>query len=338
MHIPDGFINLPTVAATTAASAGGVAYAMRAARSRLQDRQIPLVGVTAAFVFAVQMINFPVLPGVSGHLIGGALAAILLGPWLGCVVLATVLLVQAIGFADGGITALGANVSLMGLVTGIGGYYLFRAITALLPRGRRSFLVATAVTAWTTVFAASGLAALYITYGGFAGAEQSGVVLPVMLAVHAAIGVGEAFITTAVVTAVLSTRPDLVYNADRLQPVERQRIRTSPRGLLVGGVVVAVVAAVGLSAFASSQPDGLEATVLRTECGEAANPSACLAEAAGEPVFTTALMPDYSVPWAAGLAGVTACIALGAGWVRLARRRPRPQPRSAPEREPSLLR
>ncbi|MPZ74042.1 MAG: cobalt ABC transporter permease [Nitriliruptorales bacterium] len=336
MHIPDGFINLPTAAATSVASAGGVAYALRVARTRLLDRQIPLVGVTAAFVFAVQMINFPVLPGVSGHLIGGALAAILLGPWLGCLVLATVLMVQAIGFADGGITALGANISLMALITAAGGHYLFRALTAVLPRGHRSFIAATAITAWTTVFVASGLAALYITYGGFAGAQQAAVIIPVMLAIHAAIGVGEAFITTAVVMAVLSARPDLVANADRLQPAERRRTRTSSRALVAGGIVAAFIAAVGLSSFASSQPDGLEATVMRTQCTAAADPAACLEAAASDPVFTASPLPDYSVPWVAGFVGVVACLAVGAGWMRTVRRRPQPTPVRPREREPSL--
>ena len=341
MHIPDGFINLQTAAATSVASVGGVAYALRMARERLADRQIPLVGVTAAFIFAAQMINFPVLPGVSGHLIGGALAAILLGPWLGCLVLATVLLVQAIGFADGGVTALGANISLMGLVTAVGGHYLFRAITAVLPRGRRSFAAATAITAWTTVFAASGLATLYITYGGFAGGEQANVMLPVMLGVHALIGLGEAFITTAVVMAVLRTRPDLVANADRLTPRERLHAGGSARRLIVAGSAAALFAGVVLSSFASAQPDGLEASVLRTQCADAADPAACVEAAAGAPAFTASPLPEYAVPWASGFVGVLACLALGAGTVRTARRRgaspaAAAQAPVARERQPSL--
>lgn len=321
MHIPDGFINLPTAAATSVASVGGVWHAMRLAKARLHDRQIPLVGVTAAFVFAAQMINFPVLPGVSGHLIGGALAAILLGPWLGCLVLTTVLLVQAIGFADGGITALGANVSLMALITAVGGHYLFRGITAVLPRGRRSFFAATAVTAWASVFAASAVASLYITYGGFAGAAEAGVVLPVMLGVHALIGIGEAFITTAVVMAVLRSRPDLVFNADRLQPSERQAGRGSVRGPVIAGLAVALLIGVGLSAFASAAPDGLEASVLQTQCAEAADPAACLDAASGTPAFTASPLVDYSTVWLSGIVGVVACFALGAGVLRASRRR-----------------
>ena len=334
MHIPDGFLNLTTAAATTAAAAGGVGYSLRVARQRMQDRQIPLVGVTAAFVFAAQMINFPVLPGVSGHLIGGALAAILLGPWLGALVLATVLLVQAIGFADGGITALGANITLMSLIGGVGGHYVFRALTSVLPRGRRSFAAATAVTAWSTVFIASAAASLFITYGGFAGAEQAPVVLPVMLGVHALIGIGEAFITTVVVMAVVRTRPDLIANADRLSPAERRASKRGVRGLVVAGLVAAVVAGAGLSYLASSSPDGLEASVLQTYCSDAADAEACLDRAAGRPAFASAPLPDYSVLWMSGLLGVFACFALGAGAVRSVRRERVAEP--AREREPTL--
>ena len=333
MHIPDGFLNLPAAAATSAAAAGGIGYSLRTARERLSDRQIPLVGVTAAFVFAVQMINFPVFPGVSGHLLGGALAAILLGPWLGALVLATVLLVQAIGFADGGITALGANITLMSLVGSVGGYYLFRALTGVMPRSPRSFAIATAVTAWATVVVASAVAAVFITVGGFAGGEQLSTVLPVMLGVHALIGVGEAFITTAVVMAVVRSRPDLVATADRLAPASNGNAST--RGLVVVGLVAALIAGMALSSFASSQPDGLEASVLRTACADAADPQACLAEAAGDPTFTAAPLPDYSKLWLSGLAGVVACFALGAAIARGGRAR-KAAPPAVREREHSL--
>lgn len=334
MHIPDGFLSAPTAVATGAVSAGGVAYALRAAKSRLDDRQIPLVGVTAAFVFAVQMINFPVVPGASGHLVGGALAAILLGPGMGLLVLATVLGVQAIGFADGGITALGANVSLMGLVAAVGGYYLFRALSGLLPRGRSGFLVATAVTSWVTVFVASAVCTAYITYGGFAGAALAGAFFPAMLGVHAIIGIGEAFITTAVVAAVLSTRPDLVANADRLGARERRRRSVPVGGIVVAGLLAALVAGMGLSYLASSQPDGLEASVLGTACADAFDRDACLAEASGDAVFDAAPLPDYAVGWLSGLVGVAACFAVGAGAVLAVRSR-RGVPAGRPESSPT---
>lgn len=216
MHIPDGFISGGTAAVTGVVAAGAVAYALKQGRDTLDDRQIPLVGVTAAFVFAVQMINFPVGLGTSGHLVGGALAAVLLGPWLAALVLAVVLLVQALAFADGGITALGANVVLMGVVAGVGGGYLFRALARLLPRTSTGFLTAAGVTAWLSVVVASVVCSVLITYGGVFGAGEFAAVLATMVGLHALIGIGEAAITVAAVAAVLVSRPDLVADADLL--------------------------------------------------------------------------------------------------------------------------
>lgn len=227
MHIPDGFVNGTTAAATGVVSAGAVAYALKAGRDHLDDRQVPVVGVTAAFVFAAQMINFPVGLGTTGHLIGGALAAVLLGPWMACLVLAVVLLVQALGFADGGITALGANVLLMGVVAGIGGHYLFRVVARLLPRTRTGFLVATGITAWSTVVVASVVCTVLITFGGTFGADELAPVLATMVGLHALIGLGEAAITVAAVGAVLATRPDLVANADLLPEHGRLGVATA---------------------------------------------------------------------------------------------------------------
>jgi cobalt/nickel transport system permease protein len=209
MHIPDGFINAPTAVVTGAVGAGTVAYALRRARTQLEDRQVPLVGVTAAFVFAAQMLNFPVGLGTSGHLIGGALAAVLLGPWVGALVVAVVLIVQALLFADGGITALGANITLMALVAGVGGYHLFRLLAAALPRTRGGFLAAAAVAAWTSVVVASAVCSVFLMLNGFPPATFG-----VMAGLHALIGIGEAAITVAVVAGVLATRPDLMATRD----------------------------------------------------------------------------------------------------------------------------
>lgn len=216
MHIPDGFVSGGTAAVTGLVATGAVAYALKQGRDTLDDRQIPLVGVTAAFVFAVQMINFPVGLGTSGHLVGGALAAVLLGPWLAALVLAVVLLVQALAFADGGITALGANVLLMGVVAGVGGGYLFRALARLLPRTPTGFLAAAGATAWLSVVIASIVCSVLITFGGVFGAAEFATVLATMVGLHALIGVGEAAITVAAVAAVLASRPDLVADADLL--------------------------------------------------------------------------------------------------------------------------
>lgn len=216
MHVPDGFLSAATAAATGAVSLGGLAYGLNVSQQRLDDRQVPLVGVTAAFVFAVQMINFPVGLGTSGHLVGGALAAVLLGPGVAALVLTVVLAVQALVFADGGITALGANVLLMGLIAGAGGGALFRALARALPRTRAGFLTATGITAWLSVVVASVVCTVLITYGGVFGAAEFPRVLAAMVGLHALIGIGEAAITVAAVSAVLAGRPDLVANADLL--------------------------------------------------------------------------------------------------------------------------
>jgi len=320
MHIPDGFINAPTALATAVVSGGSVAYALRQAREAMDDRRIPLVGLTAAFVFAVQMVNFPIAFGTSGHLLGGALAAVLLGPWLGLLVLAVVLLVQAVGFADGGITALGANVS-WAVVGAVGGYLLFRLLAGLLPRTKAGFLTAVGVTAWGSVFVASGVVASYLVLNGF----DAGVTYPAMLGLHALIGLGEAAITVAVVAAVVETRPDLLHTADLLPGSARQRRSGRVGGVVLVGLGLSLLVATGLSYLASGAPDGLESAVLKTACESAADPTACLADlAAGDNGYDAAPFPDYALPsgtsaWLAGAAGVAATFAIGAGLVRIAR-------------------
>lgn len=318
MHIPDGFITAPTALATGAVSAGTVAYALRQARERLDDRRVPLVGLTAAFVFAVQMINFPIGLGTSGHLIGGALAAILLGPWMAALVLAVVLLVQGLFFADGGITALGANISLMGVVAGLGGWYLFRALATVLPRGRSGFLTATAVTAWATVVLASVLCAFYLVVNpAFSGVGTQIVVT--MIGLHALIGVGEALITTAVVAAVVATRPDLVAAADLLDGAVTGRRRAgSAAGLVVAGLAVSLFCGVVLSNFAAAAPDGLESAVLTEAAG---GDEEALAQLAGDPVYEAAPLPDYAITPLSGAIGVAVCFVVGAGAVALLRAR-----------------
>src|SRR5919206_171804 len=141
MHVPDGFLDAPTSVATGVVAAGGVAVALRGAQRELDERTAPLAGLTAAFVFAVQMMNFPVGAGTSGHLIGGALTAVLVGPWTAVLCMTVVLLVQAVVFADGGLTALGTNVSLLGLVAVGIGYAAFRGLRALLPANRSGLLL-----------------------------------------------------------------------------------------------------------------------------------------------------------------------------------------------------
>jgi cobalt/nickel transport system permease protein len=207
MHIPDGFLTPEVAAACAVPAIGAVGYGLRRASRELDERRVPLLGVTAAFVFAAQMLNFPVAGGTSGHFLGAALAAILLGPWLASVVLAVVLVVQSFVFADGGVTALGANVLNMGVIGALVVGGLMVGAQRVLPRRRGVFLAVAGGGAWLAVMAGATATALELAISG---TVPLGTVLPTMLGVHALIGVGEAVITVAAVSAVMSTRPDVV--------------------------------------------------------------------------------------------------------------------------------
>jgi cobalt/nickel transport system permease protein len=207
MHIPDGFLS-PEVAGATAIAAGAaVAYGLKTASDTLDDRRVPLLGVTGAFIFAAQMLNFPVAGGTSGHFLGAALAAILLGPWLAGLTMAVVLSLQAFVFADGGITALGANVLNMGVIGAllVGGLML--VTRRALPKSRTVLLAITGVGAWLAVMAGAAATSVELAVSG---TVPLATVLPAMLGVHAVIGIGEAVVTVAAVAAVLAARPDLI--------------------------------------------------------------------------------------------------------------------------------
>jgi len=211
MHIPDGFLNTGVSVATGVVAAGAIGYGLYKARDELDEKSVPMLALCAAFVFAAQMLNFPVAGGTSGHFLGGILVAVLLGPWLGSLVIGLVLLVQCLGFADGGITALGANVFNMAVIGTILSYYIFYGLKTLLPKNRTAFLAATGVVAWLSVMLASGAASVELAVSG---TTPLSVVLPAMLGVHAIIGIGEAIITVLVVGVVLAVRPDLVKTYD----------------------------------------------------------------------------------------------------------------------------
>jgi cobalt/nickel transport system permease protein len=207
MHIPDGFLNAATVATTYAVSTGGVANAVRVANKKLGERHIPMMGILAAFIFAAQMLNFPVAGGTSGHVIGAALVAILLGPWAAVLVMSCVLIAQSLIFQDGGLLALGANIFNMGIVAGFAAYWLYRLTDSLLGDNRRAKLVAGFIAAWGSVFLASIACALELAISG---TSPLSVVLPAMAGVHAIIGIGEGLITVAVLSLVMATRADLL--------------------------------------------------------------------------------------------------------------------------------
>jgi cobalt/nickel transport system permease protein len=211
LHIPDGFLSSAVAAVLWIAAIAAIAIGLRVANRDLDEARVPLLGVLAAFIFAAQMLNFPVAGGTSGHFLGATLAAVLLGPWIACVVLAVVVAVQAIAFADGGITALGANIVNMGVLGALLAGYLVRVGLLALPKTRGAFLATVAGVSWLAVMVGAAATAIQLALSG---TVPLGTVLPAMLGVHALIGIGEAAITTAAVAAVLTARPDLIAIGD----------------------------------------------------------------------------------------------------------------------------
>jgi cobalt/nickel transport system permease protein len=212
VHVPDGFLDAPTSVGTAVVAATGVGLALRGARRELDDRTAPLAGLVALFIFATQMLNFPIGAGTSGHLLGGALAAVLVGPWTATLAITVVLIVQATLMADGGITALGTNITLMGLVGVWVGWLVFVAVRALLPKRPALVVPAAALGALVSVPTAALGFSLLFAIGGTTDVPFS-TVATAMVGIHSVIGVGEAFITGLAVFSIVAVRPDLVYGA-----------------------------------------------------------------------------------------------------------------------------
>jgi len=258
VHIPNAVLDPRVAVATTAVGAAGLVYGLRRLEARLGERTTVLMGTTAAFVFAAQMVKFPVGPGVAGHLLGGVLAAVVLGPWAGAVVIATVLIVQCLVFGDGGLTALGANFCNMGLIGSVLGYAIYDPIRRAVG-GRAGVIFGAMLAAWFSVILASGAFALELAASG--SPRQFLDVLSWMTLVHAGIGVGEALITGLVLRFVLVSRPGLIDEATA--PASPEGVAASPGflgryGLVVAGSGVALAVAIFLAPFASEWPDGLE--------------------------------------------------------------------------------
>lgn len=209
MHIPDGFIDAPVSVAAGAIAVVGLAYCVKRASADLDDRLAPMAGLVAAFIFAVQMLNLPVAAGTSGHLLGGALAAILVGPAAGAMCVAVVLLIQAL-FADGGLTALGLNITIMALVTAFVGYGLFVLLKRFIGRSDGGVAIAAGIAAGISVPVAALVFSLAFALGGVADINIGAVIIA-MVGTHLLIGIGEGIITGLTVAAVLRTRPDLVF-------------------------------------------------------------------------------------------------------------------------------
>jgi cobalt/nickel transport system permease protein len=323
MHVPDGFLNVQTSIATGIVAASAVTVALRRSRAELDERTAPLAGLTAAFIFAVQMLNFPVGIGTSGHLMGGALAAALVGPWTAVLCVSVVLVVQALLFADGGLTALGTNITLMAVVTVAASWAVMKLVLSALPKRLPAVAPAAAIGALVSVPAAAGVFVVLYSLGGEASLPIGALVVS-MLGWHTLIGIGEAVITGLTVAAVVAVRPDLVYAARGLRPVLRlrrpdgstvavpveQRTGRQPRpvwNVVITGTAVALFLAGVVSVYANENPDGLE--YVSSEHGFLAT--------AREHLFGGSALADYGavggIP--VGLAGVLgALITIALGW------------------------
>jgi cobalt/nickel transport system permease protein len=242
MHIPDGFLNLVVALICWAVTIAVVAVAIRKTNHALGQKQVPLMGIMAAFIFAAQMINFPVAGGTSGHLLGGALAAIMLGPWPAVLVMTSVIAVQGLLFQDGGLLVMGANILNMGILTIAVGYGIYRLVAS---RGKATRLVFAGFAAWLSVMTGALATALELWLSGTARLD---IVVPAMLFVHALIGIGEALITIAALAFIMQVRPDLLG--------EESASSKGSFGWAVAGILIAL-AVVVISPLASANPDGL---------------------------------------------------------------------------------
>jgi cobalt/nickel transport system permease protein len=277
MHIPDGFLDPKTAAASGVVAVAGLGIAIRHMKRTFPSSRIPQMGLASAFVFAAQMLNFPVVGGTSGHLIGAVLVSVLLGPSAAVIVMSSVLILQCLMFADGGITALGANIFNMAIVAPFIGYAVYKLLSRILGTNERARFTAIAFASWLSTVAASIACAGQLAVSGTA---QWGVVFPAMAGIHMLIGIGEAIITTFVVAAIMRLSPDMILASDGEQS------QTSFRPLLGYGLVVSLGLVLFISPFASSWPDGLEKVAEAIGFGSAA-PSASLIPSP---------LADYGVP------------------------------------------
>ena len=207
MHIPDGFVSTPVAVTGIAVAAGSVAFAVKATNKKLGEKQVPLMGVLAAFIFVAQMLNFPIPGGTSGHLLGAAIAAIFLGPWAGVLIMTSVLIVQSLVFQDGGLIVLGVNIVNMGVIPCFLGYYVYAGISSLFRGNRTGKMVGSGLAGWITIVASAALCALEL---GISGIVPLKIALPAMTGVYAVIGIGEGLVTAGILALVMAVRADLL--------------------------------------------------------------------------------------------------------------------------------
>lgn len=296
MHAPDGFLNAGTAVVTGMVSLIVIGFALRQSRNQLEDKAIPLAGITAAFIFASQMFNFPVAAGTTGHLLGGALAAILLGPSVGAIVVTIVVVVQALAFADGGLTALGYNVLNMAIIPAFGGYAVFRIFRRMFLKTSGGVIGATGLAAWASIVMSAIAFSIEWLFGATAPVSFDDVFVA-MVGVHALIGIGEGIISALATGAVLASRPDLVYGARDLERAQLAETRVGPLTFVLGGILVSLVFAAVVSQFAVGNPDGLE--VVAEDTG--------FIESGGEHILADSIFADYAT---AGISNETLSLAI----------------------------
>ena len=259
MHIPDGVLSPAVCLATGAVSIGAVGYSLRQLNQAASTRTVPLTSMLAAFLFAGQMVNLP-LPGlpISGHLLGGVIAGVILGPWAGCVALTLVLVVQCLLFADGGLLVLGANILHISVVGCLGSYAVYSLIRNRFQNPERGVLWGSVVAAWLSVMAAAFLFCVEFAVS-HAGSEYNlRRVFGLMIVLHAVIGIGEAVISGLLIRFVQQQKPELIFSPQNSSPV------AGLTRVITAGLLAALAVAAFLAPLASSYPDGLEAVASRT--------------------------------------------------------------------------
>lgn len=311
MHAPDGFLTAGTAIATGAITTGTVGVALRQVRDTIKDKQVPLAGIAAAFIFAAQMFNFPVAAGTTGHLLGGALAAILLGPHMGAIVVTVVVVVQALVFADGGLTALGYNILNMAIVPAYGGYAVYRLFRRVVPKTGGGVVVATGLAALVSVVFSSMAFSIQWLFGASAPVSFAEV-FAAMTGVHVLIGIGEGVISALAVGAVLAARSDLVFGASDLDSDQIAQRRSMPiRTFAIGGILAALFFGAIVSQFAVDNPDGLERVAIDTGFVESGQDSAVGGSIFAD--YATAGLENEGLSLA--IAGITGTLlALAVGW------------------------
>jgi cobalt/nickel transport system permease protein len=287
VHIPDGFIDVKTAVTSGVFSSAGLGIAIKKLKIELPASRVPLIGLTAAFIFAAQMLNFPVVGGTSGHLIGATLAVVLIGPYAAVLAMSAVLILQCLMFADGGLTALGANIFNMAIVATVCGSVIYRLVLRLFGDSLRSRLTATAFAAWCSTVLASVACAAELAISGTVAWSLA---FPAMGGIHALIGIGEALITTLVVAAVAKLRPELL--------AVQETSKTGYKYVLAFGIIISCALVIFIAPLASSWPDGLERVAENLG----------FMNKATETAIVNSPLPDYQTPGISSI-GVSTIIA-----------------------------